>query len=732
MSTYRPIQQAFTAGEISPLFYSQQESDLYRFGLKRCRNMIPLTQGGTTSRPGTMFLGEMTDIQVPITNGRCVPIELTADIWAIALFGGGGVQVITGGSFTLDEQVVLNPDMDLGLVSWDVFTVGLIAGAEPLEFEGDNYINMQAAGDNPSAPIGSASDVRLRQEVDVALIGADDLSFEFRLVWGLGGFSTEGIVFVRIGTSAPGSSEILDAEYSGADEDAEVRVAFTWPGSAGFVGSIYIEIYGAGTVGTLRYVDVSVDYFRCWVRGIEGDTSPTLNTPYADDELDIIQFVSSPYTQSTVFVHPDHAPHELTFVAGDWVFQEIDFDHQGPGREPDWGGSNGWPAACGSFQGRLVLGASPGEPQAVWTSAPGDWYEVDQPDESPTAANPVWWTLSSRGAIRWVHGHKGLLHGTSVAEHLVSASTGLIQPGDVQATKQSAYGSSAIQPADAGELVAYVGGDGVRLRGLELNRDALGWTGRNLSWSAPHITLPGIRRIANSRDPYQILWLPLRNGALAALSYEPTYNLMGWHRHTTEGEFIDVCNARFSNSDFTFFIIKRQVEGVSRFYLEALSDLAQATNLRYLDSYKRQHLGDPTTTVDGLEHLEGFVVSIVADGEIQTDKTVLNGAIELDTAASDVTVGLSYLAEMETLPATSPGNTGGLGAQKSWAEIGVRMVNSQAPIVNGIRQEEGLDDVRMVELGWDLYATIAVEQDRPTPLTVTGIYGRLSTEDIIG
>ena len=49
-----------------------------------------------------------------------------------------------------------------------------------------------------------------------------------------------------------------------------------------------------------------------------------------------------------------------------------------------------------------------------------------------------------------------------------------------------------------------------------------------------------------------------------------------------------------------------------------------------------------TTTITGLHHLEGAIVSIVADGRRVDDKTVTNGTITLDEAACIVQLGFRY------------------------------------------------------------------------------------------
>ena len=57
-----------------------------------------------------------------------------------------------------------------------------------------------------------------------------------------------------------------------------------------------------------------------------------------------------------------------------------------------------------------------------------------------------------------------------------------------------------------------------------------------------------------------------------------------------------------------------------------------------------------TTSITGLWHLEGETVTILADGEVVTGKTVGTGALTLDTAASRVVIGQGFTCTAQTLP----------------------------------------------------------------------------------
>lgn len=56
------------------------------------------------------------------------------------------------------------------------------------------------------------------------------------------------------------------------------------------------------------------------------------------------------------------------------------------------------------------------------------------------------------------------------------------------------------------------------------------------------------------------------------------------------------------------------------------------------------------STVGNLHHLEGKTVQVFADGNWQADQVVENGSITLSSRASLVAVGLSFTAELKTLP----------------------------------------------------------------------------------
>jgi hypothetical protein len=60
-------------------------------------------------------------------------------------------------------------------------------------------------------------------------------------------------------------------------------------------------------------------------------------------------------------------------------------------------------------------------------------------------------------------------------------------------------------------------------------------------------------------------------------------------------------------------------------------------------------LGVPTSTVTGLNHLEGLTVAILADGSVVPNAVVTGGSITLPAAASKIVIGLPYTCQLQTL-----------------------------------------------------------------------------------
>lgn len=92
MTTY--AQRSFAGGEISPALYGRVDTVKYATGLRRCRNFFVMRHGGIASRPGTTFVGEVSDSTKTV---RLIPFVFNADQTYVLEFGSQYMRVIRNG-----------------------------------------------------------------------------------------------------------------------------------------------------------------------------------------------------------------------------------------------------------------------------------------------------------------------------------------------------------------------------------------------------------------------------------------------------------------------------------------------------------------------------------------------------------------------------------------------------------------------------------------------------------
>lgn len=108
--------------------------------------------------------------------------------------------------------------------------------------------------------------------------------------------------------------------------------------------------------------------------------------------------------------------------------------------------------------------------------------------------------------------------------------------------------------------------------------------------------------------------------------------------------------AQQGNNDVVYCQVAREINGKSARYIEKLdldSDSENQQDYIMLDCAVRKTYEKAECVINGLEHLEGRTVLVMGDGYLFNPKTVQNGAIELEQAASNVVIGIPYTMVLE-------------------------------------------------------------------------------------
>ena len=429
--------------------------------------------------------------------------------------------------------------------------------------------------------------------------------------------------------------------------------------------------------------------------------------------------------------------------------------------------TTGHPSTVSFFEQRLVFAGTDTEPQTLYFSKSGDYENMT----TGTAADDAMvYTIASNqvNRIRYLKSQRTLLIGTTGGEFTVSAdgTNAAVTPTNITIQKQSSYGTANVDAITAGNATLFLQKAKRKIRELQYNFDSDGYVAPDLTILNDIVTKSGINEMAYQQEPDSILWCVRDDGVFAGLTYQRSENVVAWHQHKLGGTFGTGASATgygvvesvasisgTLTEDELWVIVKRTINGATKRYVECFADFdfdeTTSTDFRFLDSHLT-YSGGATTTLSGLSHLEGQVVSILADGATHADKTVSSGSITLDRSVTSAVVGLNYDSILQTMrieggaaEGTAQGKTKRISkvVLRLFETVGVKVGPSLTSLETipfrttssalGSPVDTLLAGDKEIEFRDD-YNTdgfIFVKQDQPLPLSVLAIFPTVVTSD---
>jgi hypothetical protein len=686
----------FTSGELSPRLEGRIDLAKYFNGCKTLENFIVHPHGGATRRPGLRFISEIKDSS---KQARLIPFIWNEDQAYIIELGD------TYARFFYDQGVLL------GKVGSDLGTNGGF-GADTNWTKGTGW----TIGTGVASSSGvQTSDSDLYQSI--AFTSGLNYIVTFTVTARSAG-KIQAVVGGTAGTERSSTGTFEESVEAGADGKLAFRA------DADFVGSIdNVTVYLEGT-----YEIVS---------------------PYSETQVLFIR-----YAQSADVLHVAHqaiAPQKLTRTSHTlWAFATLSFT----AKPSVWTGTN-YPGVVGFFEQRLWWGGTPAEPQTLWGSASGSYYDLTTGTDDDDA---LIYTIASNRVdmIRWIEPYRRLLVGTLGSEWSAGASSSLdpITPTNVRFEQENTFGSANIQGRLINNNLLFVGKHGYPLRQLSYDYTTDGFKGLDLGLLSGHIFGDGVSGFDFQQDPDSLLWLVRTDGVLLGCTYYPDQEVVSWHRHIIGGTEAEVESAAIIpgkyGHDELWVIVKRTINGSTKRYVEMMEgdfgdDIADAF---FVDS-GLTYDGSPADTLSGLDHLEGETVQVLADGAVHPDCVVDSGTIDLQWEASKIHVGLGYTSKLQTMRLEA-------GSQDGTAQGKVKRVHSAAVrFYNTVGGKMGIDEAtldripfrstgdnmneavpmfngdKIIKLpgGYNRDGRLWIEQDQPLPMTVLAIMPQLVTND---
>jgi hypothetical protein len=735
----------FTGGELSPRLDGRNDLAKYASGCKTLENMIVYPHGSAARRSGTSFVAE---VENSAEKTRLVPFEFSTTQTYILEFGNEYIR------FYKDDGAILEANK----------TITGITQANP------GVVSITAHGYSNGDTV---------------------------VISGVVGMTEVNGKRFKVANVTTNDFELQDID--GVDVDT---TSFTAYASGGIANRVYqiATTYLTADLFQIKYAQSADVMYLCHpeysVKKLSrtGHTSWTItevdfdNGPYLDDNITAVTFSSSQHTVGTgrtltasaaTFVSTDvgrlvrfrDGYGKITaFTSSTAVTWTIIKDTGSGSASTDWGlgafsDTTGYPSCVTFYEQRLVFAGTEAQPQTLYFSRSGDYENMDE-NRGGTIADDdaIIYTIASNqvNAIRFLSATRTLIVGTVGGEFSVSGggTDDPVTPTNILIKKQSNHGCANIDAIPVGNVTLFLQRAKRKIRELAYNFDVDGYVAPDMTILAEHISESGVNEMSYQQEPNQIIWGVREDGQLIGLTYQREQQVVAWHRHIFGGAFSTgnaVCEtiATIPTNDKeyqTWVIVKRTIDGATRRYVEYLNefdfDEDDDTSFNFLDS-QLAYDGSATTTISNLDHLEGQVVSVLADGSAHPDRTVTNGSITLARSSTKVKVGLPYTSILQTMRIDAGSQNGTSQAKtkriynitiRLYESIGVevgpnlnnmesipfrssaQLMNEPIPVFTGDKEVEFRGN-------YETDGHIFVRQTQPLPLTVLSLYPELITND---
>lgn len=340
-----------------------------------------------------------------------------------------------------------------------------------------------------------------------------------------------------------------------------------------------------------------------------------------------------------------------------------------------WSKELGYPSATYIHQQRLIFAASKRFPRKIWMSTTGNPYNFDTADSSDDDALSVGIDDNQGNKIIHLTQDQVLLALTAGNEFSITGGyENGIKPSNINIRLQSAFGCNNVRPVNVDASMFFVQRAGKQIKAVSNG----GYYGTDVEWStlselSRHLLESGVRSMAYQQDPNSMLWVVCNDGSIALLTYNSEQEVAGWGKIKTDGNYLCVCSIPEETQDTVYTAVSRVINGSKSVYIEIFDSSLNTDCSRTGSSEK----GSSSWT--GLDHLNGMIVDIVADGSVMPQQAVKDGTITLDRDAKDIEIGIHYDTEIGFLFQDVQVNTGSLvGARLTLSEVTFRFHKTKA------------------------------------------------------
>lgn len=590
-------QNSFVGGEWAPSLYGRYDLAKYPTAVRVMKNFFPHPHGGASNRGGTRFVAEVKDqarrprllnfqfstVQSYVLEFGHLYMRVIKDAGLVVETSGAGTDIVNSAVYkwtpsgfgTNEYYLELLAGGDPGLadplfVFEDVGGAGTILGLGTL---GTLVAGEYAFGDNDALGFDTIY-VRLTDNVDpdTKANGYLEAGYVFELTTP---YTEADLATLKFAQSA----DVMYFTHPSYPVKKLSRLAHdNWTlTDVVFMASI-------GTPGGLSFSGDTQSKYRVTAVSADGEESLPSVTQIMNNGN---TFTWTPVTDAEYYnIYKDENSSD-TFG---WVAQAnsatftvptagliADYSRVPPTSNVPFGASGDNPGCCAFFEQRLCFARTDNQPQTIWGSVVGAFENMNR--SFPLRDDDSYeFEINSQqvNEARWLVPLNVLLIGTSGGEFKMAAGGvgDAVTPSSVNMKQQSSWGVSHVPPIVIGNTVLFIDGSLKRARDLLFSTEQGGYAGSDLSVLANHLFRNyEIKEWAYQQHPDSIIWCVRNDGALLGLTYYREHEVIGWHRHDTDGVFESVA-AITTNAGVSelYCVVKRNINGVEKRYIERFED----------------------------------------------------------------------------------------------------------------------------------------------------------------
>lgn len=427
----------------------------------------------------------------------------------------------------------------------------------------------------------------------------------------------------------------------------------------------------------------------------------------------------------------------------------------------------GYPSVPAFFQQRLALAASNNFPQTIYFSQPGNYfnYDISTPSQDDDAITGSLINGQLNNIKAMVPQPGGLIVLTDGASFLINGGSlgSAITPSSITSNAQSFLGCNDMPPIVVNFDILYVQSKGNSVRDSSYNFYANVFTGEDVSVISSHLFIGyELWEWCWAEEPYKIVWAVRNDGTLLSFTFLKEQEFSAWAHHDTDGYFrsvatiVEAASVGFQN--FVYTVVERTIGATTVQYIEYFPERATthlAKDFWTVDS-GISYSGSPRSSFSGGEHLAGKTVTGLADGYPVTPFVMpADGNFSLPDPVSQLSIGLSFTAQLQTLP-IDIGDPTIQSKVKKIPSVNVRVVDTlglkigpnfsqltdMKDLIRGqvsstlVGQPSQIvtdlvtgDAVTYLAPTYTVPGQYCIEQSLPYPATITGVFPELSVGD---